>query len=137
MNCNHHNTKEIRQNSNCTCGEKCLCCSAEKLTVNCGCGMESKQFEFNLEHSCCHTEHDKKVSITAPSDGEVYYTCPMHPEVVKSAPGKCSGCGMDLIPQKQSADDHAGHDMQKMSARQSPGDGASYMPVRHSASDGG
>ena len=26
------------------------------------------------------------------------YTCPMHPEVVKEAPGKCPKCGMDLVP---------------------------------------
>jgi Cu2+-exporting ATPase len=44
---------------------------------------------------------------------EVLYTCPMHPEVVKNAPGKCPGCGMDLIPKE--VDTHAGHDMQKMS----------------------
>ena len=25
------------------------------------------------------------------------YTCPMHPEVVKSAPGDCPKCGMKLI----------------------------------------
>lgn len=28
------------------------------------------------------------------------YTCPMHPEVIKDAPGKCPKCGMDLIPLK-------------------------------------
>ncbi|MDO8575035.1 MAG: copper-translocating P-type ATPase [bacterium] len=28
------------------------------------------------------------------------YTCPMHPEVVKDVPGKCPGCGMDLIPKE-------------------------------------
>ncbi|OGZ03894.1 MAG: copper-translocating P-type ATPase [Candidatus Lloydbacteria bacterium RIFCSPHIGHO2_01_FULL_41_20] len=42
----------------------------------------------------------------------------MHPEVVKNEPGKCPGCGMDLIPKKKqdkSADFHAGHDMQKIS----------------------
>src|SRR3989344_1833597 len=50
------------------------------------------------------------------------YTCPMHPEVVKKEPGKCPGCGMDLIPQKKSADVHAGHDTQKMPARQSLGE---------------
>lgn len=44
---------------------------------------------------------------------EVLYTCPMHPEVIKNAPGKCPGCGMDLIPKQ--IDAHAGHDMQKMS----------------------
>jgi len=45
----------------------------------------------------------------------IIYTCPMHPEVRKTEPGKCPGCGMDLIPEKKSADSHAGHDMQKMS----------------------
>lgn len=41
------------------------------------------------------------------------YTCPMHPEVVRKEPGKCPGCGMDLIPTQ--TDEHAGHDMQSMS----------------------
>jgi len=26
------------------------------------------------------------------------YTCPMHPEIIRDAPGKCPRCGMDLIP---------------------------------------
>ena len=26
------------------------------------------------------------------------YTCPMHPEIIKDAPGACPICGMDLIP---------------------------------------
>jgi|GEM_PF-4344130 len=25
------------------------------------------------------------------------YTCPMHPEVLKDAPGKCPKCGMKLV----------------------------------------
>lgn len=37
------------------------------------------------------------------------YTCPMHPEVIKEAPGKCPKCGMELIPLSTSADPHAGH----------------------------
>jgi len=49
----------------------------------------------------------------------------MHPEIVKNAPGKCPGCGMDLIPQK--VDPHAGRDMSKMPARQSFDDGGSHM----------
>ncbi len=32
---------------------------------------------------------------------EQIYTCPMHPEVRKHEPGKCPGCGMDLIPEKK------------------------------------
>src|SRR3989344_982409 len=57
-----------------------------------------------------HNHHNSK---------EILYTCPMHPEVVKNAPGKCPGCGMDLIPKtttaKGNADAHAGHDIQKVS----------------------
>jgi Cu2+-exporting ATPase len=26
------------------------------------------------------------------------YTCPMHPEVQQSGPGKCPKCGMALVP---------------------------------------
>lgn len=33
--------------------------------------------------------------------GDVEYTCPIHPEVVQPAPGKCPKCGMDLVPRKQ------------------------------------
>ncbi len=36
---------------------ECMNCVAEKLTVNCGCDMESKQFEYNLAKSCCHEQH--------------------------------------------------------------------------------
>src|SRR3989344_4733811 len=50
-------------------------------------------------------------------DSGVMYTCPMHPQVRKNEPGRCPACGMELI---------AGHDMQKMPARQSLGDGGSH-----------
>ncbi len=50
------------------------------------------------------------------------FTCPMHPEVVKSAPGKCPGCGMDLIPvsakpqkEKHAHGEHESHDFSKVS----------------------
>jgi heavy metal translocating P-type ATPase len=29
--------------------------------------------------------------------GQQQYTCPMHPEVIKDAPGKCPKCGMNLV----------------------------------------
>lgn len=28
------------------------------------------------------------------------YTCPMHPEILKKAPGECPKCGMTLVKQK-------------------------------------
>lgn len=30
------------------------------------------------------------------------YTCTMHPEVIRSKPGKCPKCGMKLVPVKAS-----------------------------------
>lgn len=44
-------------------------------------------------------------SATQPGKNDVY-TCPMHPEVMQSAPGRCPKCGMSLV--KKSGD--AGHD---------------------------
>lgn len=39
------------------------------------------------------------------------YTCPMHPEVIKDAPGKCPKCGMDLVPVKEANAKHEhGHE---------------------------
>ncbi|HEY0771250.1 MAG TPA: efflux RND transporter periplasmic adaptor subunit [Sphingobacteriaceae bacterium] len=36
---------------------------------------------------------DKKTSADAQK-----YTCPMHPQIIKDAPGSCPICGMDLVP---------------------------------------
>ncbi len=58
MNHDHAVTKkESDRKSDCVCGMECMNCAAEKLTVNCGCDMESKQFEYNLAKSCCHQKH--------------------------------------------------------------------------------
>ena len=46
------------------------------------------------------------------------YTCPMHPEVQKTEPGKCPGCGMDLIKSEirsTKSETHGGHEMRAAS----------------------
>jgi hypothetical protein len=40
-----------------------------------------------------HKKHHTKV-VTK-------YTCPMHPEIVRSKPGKCPKCGMTLVKMKK------------------------------------
>lgn len=37
------------------------------------------------------------------------YTCPMHPEVIKHAPGKCPNCGMHLLPLKEKGQHEHSH----------------------------
>lgn len=49
-----------------------------------------------------------------------FFTCPMHPEVLRDKPGMCPECGMNLVPTTHSAgaheqhqpDKHAGHSTQ-------------------------
>lgn len=47
------------------------------------------------------------------------YTCSMHPEVVKDAPGKCPKCGMELIPVKESKtnEGHTDHHVHQTSVK--------------------
>ncbi len=41
--------------------------------------------------------------------GASAYTCPMHPEIIRSEPGRCPKCGMNLIPSSSSA--MVGHEL--------------------------
>ena len=40
-------------------------------------------------------------STTQPQQAQTIYTCPMHPEVVRSAPGRCPKCGMTLVKKQE------------------------------------
>ena len=42
-----------------------------------------------------------KSPTTQPQQAQTIYTCPMHPEVVGSAPGRCPKCGMTLVKKQE------------------------------------
>ncbi len=53
-----------------------------------------------------HLVKEEKASATRVTE----YTCPMHPEIVRSEPGSCPICGMDLAPKTIVKDDNREED---------------------------
>jgi Cu2+-exporting ATPase len=77
------------------------------------CGMNLVPVDATVkEHSHSHHQHTetKKEETTSPvehiapvvemrnTQGFQKYTCPMHPQIIQDAPGKCPLCGMTLVP---------------------------------------
>lgn len=61
-------------------------------------------------------DHDHGHRIMHHDRGRKFYTCPMHPEIVRDASGICPECGMNLMPTdsrkghgREEHDKHAGH----------------------------
>lgn len=65
--------------------------------------------EVHVHHPSGHAGHTSvpiEVNLKKAASGFHKYTCPMHPQIVTDAPGKCPLCGMNLVPLTQST----GHD---------------------------
>ncbi len=45
------------------------------------------------------------------------YTCPMHPEIIRSEPGSCPKCGMALEPRDVAGEDEENQELTDMSRR--------------------
>jgi len=56
-------------------------------------------------------------AAAAPKAGEVLWTCPMHPQIVRKEPGNCPICGMTLEPMTPSAGDTASPELRDMTRR--------------------
>lgn len=83
------------------------------------CGMDlvpsEKTDHKKIHHDNDHHQFHKIHSSAVPAkehiglaSGFQKYTCPMHPHIVKNAPGQCPQCGMDLVPM-QGGDAHGSH----------------------------
>ena len=48
-----------------------------------------------------HDHREAKPELPAEPPSKTTYTCLMHPQVERDAPGQCPICGMDLVPKKE------------------------------------
>ncbi|HLG90220.1 MAG TPA: heavy metal translocating P-type ATPase [Alphaproteobacteria bacterium] len=48
-------------------------------------------------HAYLHRDHHQP-PVPPPSAGKMRWTCPMHPQIIRDAPGSCPICGMALEP---------------------------------------
>lgn len=53
-----------------------------------------------------HIPEEKTGHESHNAEEKAVYTCPMHPEIIRDAPGSCPICGMDLV---KKVDGHIGH----------------------------
>ncbi|MFC6224734.1 efflux RND transporter periplasmic adaptor subunit [Hymenobacter artigasi] len=49
-------------------------------------------------HGQAHGPESQAPAQPVASTAAMQYTCPMHPQIVRDAPGQCPICGMDLVP---------------------------------------
>jgi P-type Cu+ transporter len=50
------------------------------------------------QHAPGRSHHQHHAPAAAPAKPGAQYTCPMHPQIVRDAPGSCPICGMALVP---------------------------------------
>jgi Cu+-exporting ATPase len=55
--------------------------------------------------------------VVPPGPARAEWVCPMHPEIVRDAPGSCPICGMALEPRVPSGDQEENHELRDMSRR--------------------
>ena len=55
--------------------------------------------------------------VVVPEAGDVLWTCPMHPQIVRNEPGSCPICGMALEPMTPSAREAANPELRDMTRR--------------------
>lgn len=59
--------------------------------------MKKTYFIFVLCSLLIVSCKNKSVTTELKTESKVLYTCPMHPEIIRDAPGSCPICGMDLV----------------------------------------
>ncbi|WP_145167054.1 heavy metal translocating P-type ATPase [Rhizobium sp. SJZ105] len=100
----HHSTSDLPEGTNTAKDPVC------GMTVAVEANSRHAEFQGNSFHFCsdkCQTKFKADPWFYASGKGtghkkaapaDVQYTCPMHPEIIRDAPGACPICGMALEP---------------------------------------
>jgi len=75
-----------------------------------------QQHKLHVEHRA-HKPVSEGGTSAARTPAQARYTCPMHPEIIRDAPGHCPICGMALEPMLPSTDDEAIPELRDFSRR--------------------
>jgi Cu+-exporting ATPase len=73
--------------------------------------------KFAAEPARCVVPIKDDRSLTATGAGEVLWTCPMHPQIVRKEPGNCPICGMALEPMNPAAGETENPELRAMTRR--------------------
>ena len=69
------------------------------------------------DHSCCHADGHGHEQHREHAQAGTVWTCPMHPEIRRDAPGACPICGMALEPLMPSAETLENAELRNMTQR--------------------
>ena len=69
------------------------------------------------DHACHHHGHEHSPAAPVNAAPGTIYTCPMHPQIRRPAPGACPICGMALEPETPSLDDGPNPELLDMTRR--------------------
>lgn len=75
-------------------------------------------------------ESRKNQEISQKAQVEVYWTCPMHPQVKEEGPGKCPICGMSLVKAEIDKNELNASEVEKAGANINPGDVIARVKLR-------
>lgn len=78
------------------------------------------RFVEGATHVDSESTQIRRSETKAPSGAQVVrveYTCPMHPEIIRDAPGSCPKCGMALEPRTASPDEEESRELRDMRRR--------------------
>src|SRR5438552_7825851 len=76
-----------------------------------------EKFRADLERFLNARVTQKEIQRTPPKASKVEYTCPMHPQIVRDAPGNCPVCGMALEPRTVSLTEEGNPELVDMRQR--------------------